>query len=92
MAVAALAAPVIQGLNDSMELRFLQTSVARRSKDHRSTSLNQGRVLQLFYFIPVAALLVKCDSLLALLGQDSKAVAQTQRYLYFNFLAIFLGG
>lgn len=92
MAIQILANPIVQGLNDSTEMLFGLPNQPGRSKERCSMRLNQGRMLHILFFVPVAALLVKCDYLLALCGQNSKVAAEAQKYIYFNLVALFLQG
>lgn len=53
-----------------LEKGFIETNLyASQVKKDSNKRLNQGRVLLLVFFVPVAALLVKCDILLKLVGQ-----------------------
>ncbi len=81
----ALATPIVQGLNDMLEKGFIETNLyASQVKRDSNKRLNQGRVLLVVFFVPVAALLVKCDILLKLVGQHQKAVDKTQQFPIFE--------
>ncbi|TNV80526.1 hypothetical protein FGO68_gene15533 [Halteria grandinella] len=78
---------VILGLNGGISTLASQ---AYGAKNYRKVGiyLNRGRFIGLAFFIPQALLMLNCERILLLLGQDSAASAYAQEYTYYMIIAM----
>ena len=86
-----LGSSLLVGVNGSIETYVVQAAGA---KEHAlaGTYLNQGRVILLIVFIPVALMLMQTEYLMVTLGQDPVVAQNAQLLVYYSLPAVLISG